>query len=160
MISSKFSHLRLGAFGALVAAAALLSACGDDPVSPTAQTNPWPAEKKIHLISPVPGTVVKVGDVVHVKWETRTIDDVDAADIELSPDNGKTWGFYLDQHAITPADANWGDFAWTVTDSVTGGSKSANLVGNDKVLLRVLRYSTSDDALIHAMPGPMTVQAK
>jgi hypothetical protein len=166
MISSKLFNPRNAVLASLLAASALLVACGDDATGP-GESNAWPSDKKVHIISPVGGATVHVGDVVDIRWEVSTPKGetdtrVDAADVELSPDNGKNWGYYLNTTgSIRPTDPNWEDFKWTVPASVSkGGGADIPLAGNSQVLVRVLQYSTADDSLTYALPKPLTVLAK
>jgi hypothetical protein len=111
----------------------------------------------VFLTSPAGGETYHVGDTVAVNWVIRHPGDIDALDVELSPDNGANWGFYLNSGSITAYDSDWGHFKWVVTDSVSGGSRTAVLAGNSQVRIRVVRYSSSDSNLFSEIRSPISI---
>lgn len=99
----------------------------------------------IRLTNPLGGESFKVGDTLPITWTIKDDpgDPIDAVDVFLSPDSGKTWGF-LRASSIPPESVLWERFPWVVMDSIYILGKKTNLVGNPGVCIRVEQYSTSD----------------
>jgi hypothetical protein len=128
-----------------------LSGC-DESTSPPASTG------LITLTAPKGGQSFKVGSVMHVTWTVKADPEApDAVDVKVSVDEGKTWGF-LRSGSIPDDSEIWGDFPWTVVDSVTIGGKKEGLIGK-AVLVRVMQYSVSDPKKISTIAAPISITA-
>jgi len=99
----------------------------------------------IRLTYPLGGESFKVGDTLPITWITKSNspDPVDAVDVMISPDSGKTWA-YLRSSSIPPDSPDWGRFPWIVADSISMLGKKTNIVGNPGVCVRVEQYSSPD----------------
>src|SRR6188768_4037791 len=74
-------------------AAFAFTAC-EDPASSTPCTSPSDPAALITVTAPACGSSFKVGDSIRVKWTVKDDPEApDAADVQLSADSGKTWGF-------------------------------------------------------------------
>lgn len=139
---SRASALSLGL------AAALSAGCSKDD-SPTGPAT----TALITITSPKPGAVLHVGDSLRVTWSVKSDPSrvVDAVGVSLSPDDGKTWGA-MHSNSIGPAAANWGKFAWLITDSlyIATQNKKFALKGNKTCKVKVAQYSTQDPDMIVA----------
>ncbi len=116
-----------------------ISGCNSSATGPTG-----PADtSEILLVFPKGGESFKIGSTLIVKWteQGQGKTDVNAVDIQLSPDDGKTW-INLNQRSITPVDAQWENFSWLIPDTVnylrTGKFALAN---NAKCRIKVDEYT-------------------
>ncbi|HLP42884.1 MAG TPA: hypothetical protein VK465_15350, partial [Fibrobacteria bacterium] len=84
--------------------------CGEETTSPPVDPN-----AQIVLLSPSGGERLQVGGTVHIRWKLqgKGLEEVNAVNIEVSPDSGKLWIGLLNR-SIGLNDSAWGDFAWTV----------------------------------------------
>jgi hypothetical protein len=139
---------------ALVASSAivLLGGC----TSPT-QTPVDTSE--IVLLTPEGGETFHVGDTLKVTWKLQGngSKDIIAVDIELSPDNGKTWGLFLSVNAIYPDNAQWENFLWKIPGTFNFLGTMITLANNSQCLLRVEQYSTLNPNLISTTKTPFTI---
>jgi hypothetical protein len=147
----------LGAVFALAAAGLNLAACDDsgsttEPVDPNAE---------IVIRNPRGGETFTVGQTVHVKWTTqgKGVTEVNAVNIEVTPDSGKTWITLL-QKSVSLEDDQWGDYPWTIPDSLLRLGTSYALAGNKGLRIKISQYSTADTNKIVAMKKPFAVAAK
>jgi len=113
----------------------------------------------ITISSPAAGSAWNVGDSLAVKWTVKQdpIKVVDAADILLSPDGGKSWTF-LNSASIPPESAKFGNYKWLITDSlnVISLGYKVSLKGVKNCRIKVEEYSTKDPDLI-ATTGDFTI---
>jgi hypothetical protein len=149
--------LAIGAAFLMACAGLNLSGCDDsgsaaDPGDPNAE---------IVIQNPTGGETFTVGQTVHIKWATQGqgATEVNAVNIEVTPDSGKSWATLL-QKSVSVDDAQWGDFPWTIPDSVTRLGKSYALAGNNGLRIKISQYSTADTNKIVAMKKPFSVKAK
>ena len=131
-----------------------LSGC----TSPTASTATDNSE--IVLLSPKGGETFHVGDSLKVTWKVQGLGltNITAVDVELSPDNGKTWGIYLNSFSsISPNSPQWENFSWKITNTFDKGGTIINLANDSQCLLRVEQYSTSDPNQISVTKTQFTI---
>jgi hypothetical protein len=135
-----FSFAGLALAGTLAALA--LGACNKSSTEPLPDADKW-----IALSQPLGGETYKVGQSLNVKWTLKENPNgpIDAVDVLISPDSGKTWVFLNANGSIHPTSAAWENFSWKVTDSlyVPTLDDSIALV-NTHCLVRVEEYSTAD----------------
>lgn len=158
MLSSCHEDHRKPAFGALLLSGALLlgaslAACSGDEAAGPADTG------KVSLVSPKGGETYAVGDTLWVRWTVKDDPDpVDAVDVMLSPDDGKSWGF-LRSGSIGTASPSWGKFGWAIKDTIQIGAVKHALAGNASVRIRVMQYSTDDPEKIATTASAITIKA-
>ncbi len=109
---------------------------------------PWPVvdpDAEIAIQSPLAGDRYAVGEALHVKWKTlgKGVDEVNAVNIEVSPDSGKSWFGLLDR-SIGLADPRWGNYAWTVPAEIQILGAAIPLAGRSQMRVRVMQYGTGD----------------
>jgi hypothetical protein len=143
--SRKNRTFPLAAFAVAVALAALAFAACTKSDSATAP--PPDAEKWIALSQPLGGEKYKVGESLKVKWTVKENPSgtIDAVDVLLSPDSGKTWVYLNSNGSIHPTSASWNNFSWKITDSlyVPTLDDSVALI-NTHCLIRVEDYATTE----------------
>jgi hypothetical protein len=112
--------------------------------------------REIVLRSPAGGETFHVGDTLKVTWKVQGqgLTDVTAVDIELSPDNGKTWGLYLDAGSLSPSTGN---FSWKIPATFNKGGTIFTLSNDSLCLVRVEQYSPSDTNLISTTRRTFTI---
>jgi hypothetical protein len=123
-------------------------------------TGPATADSsQIVLLSPKGGETFHVGDTLRVTWKVQGLGltDVTAADVELSPDNGKTWGLYLSVSSIFPGSAQWENFFWKIPSTFDFVGTTITLANDSQCLLRVEQYNTSDPNQISATKSQFTI---
>ncbi len=116
------------------------SGCQAAPVE--AATDP---EAEIVILSPRAGDRFEIGATLPVKWKTqgKGIDEVNAVNIDLSPDSGKTWVGLLDK-SIGLGDPKWGSFQWTIPADIQALGVHFDLADDSRIRIRIMQYSTSD----------------
>lgn len=99
----------------------------------------------LRLTYPLGGETFRVGDTARITWITKFDDNlpVEAVDVKISPDSGKTWANFR-ASSITTNDPGWRRFPWIVTDSITIRGQKLNIVGNPGVCIRVEEYTSMD----------------
>jgi hypothetical protein len=126
---------------AIAASALMMAACDKTEATGPAST------ARILFSSPKPASLWHVGDSLRVDWTIHDDpnDPFDGVEISLSPDGGVTWGA-LNKNAIGPAHANWGKFAWKITDSLYIQKQAGNVLlkGSKTCKVKVAQYSTQD----------------
>lgn len=134
----------------------LLTSCESSPTSPATDPN-----AEIVILAPVGGESFFVGDSLKVKWKTqgKGIEEVNAVNIELSPDSGKTWVGLLNR-SIGVDDARWGNFSWPIPGEITRLGVTYSLVGSAKIHIKVMQYSTADTNKIAITRKPFAIAAK
>jgi hypothetical protein len=131
--------------------AALLAGCNEASTSPQVDPNAL-----ITLTSPQAGKSFRVGQDMSIQWTTKAdaSDPVDNVDIQYSPTGSSPWGF-VRTNSIELGSANWGNYSWTVTDSILIGGVNVSTVSmNGRI--RVMQYSTADSTRI-SMSGPISI---
>ncbi|MDB5051049.1 MAG: hypothetical protein JWO30_4120 [Fibrobacteres bacterium] len=133
-------------FAALALAAALASfafaACNKSTTEPLPDADKW-----IALTKPLGGETYKVGESLNVKWTIKENPNgnVDAVDVLISPDSGKTWVFLNANGSIHPNTPSWENFSWKITDSLYVPTLDDSIaLSNTHCLVRVEQYSTAD----------------
>ena len=141
----------------LVLLGLLLANCGSD--SPTEA--PADPNAQIVITSPLPGDVFYTGDSLRIKWKLQGngLTDINSANIELSPDSGKTWIGLLNK-SIGLDDPRWGNYAWLIPTDITHLGKTVSLSNDNVVLLKVMQYSTSDSNKIAILKLPITIKSR
>jgi len=124
-------------------------------------TSPAPnsSEKQITLLYPRGGETFEAGKTIVIKWSTKGM-MVDAVDVEFSLDDGKQeWATLNTDGAIRPTDSDWGNFSWTVTDSLELPSSQGTikLANNSKCRIRVRQFQAKDSLQISTTPEVFTV---
>jgi hypothetical protein len=120
-------------------AAALLPIAGCDPANGPA----GPADtSEILLVYPKGGETLKVGSTLTVKWaeQGQGKTDVNAVDVMLSPDGGKSW-FPLMAHSIKPGAPEWEKFPWVIPDTFEYVGNKYPLANNAKCRIKVDQYT-------------------
>lgn len=114
---------------------------------------------EIVLLTPKGGETFHVGDSLKVTWKLQGngSKDIIAVDVELSPDNGKTWGLFLSVSAIYPDNAQWENFSWKIPGTFNFLGTPITLANNSQCLLRVEQYSTLNPNLISTTKTPFTI---
>jgi len=125
-------------------------------------TEPAPdPNAEIVITSPKGGERLLIGDTLRLKWivQGKGVDDVNAVNIELSPDSGKTWVGLINK-SVPVDDVRWGDFPWKILPSVRHLGVDYDLAGDSHVMLRVMQYSTPDPNKIAVTKKPFSIAAK
>ncbi len=126
----------------LLGGVALWTGCTD---SPTSDVDP---NALVSLTSPKAGQSFKVGQTMSVQWTTKADapDPVDNVDIQYSPTGAAPWGFCRTE-SIPQGTASWGNFMWTVPDSLLIGGVNVSTVSTNG-RIRVMQYSTANPLMI------------
>ena len=113
---------------------------------------------EIAILSPIPGESYQVGSELPIKWRAvgKGLDEVNAVNIELSPDSGKTWLGLLDK-SIGTGDPAWGVYPWPIPADIRIAGVARALSGNTKVRIRISQYSTSDPNKIVVSPKTFSI---
>jgi hypothetical protein len=131
----------LGLFLTLIAGGLSLSGCdSSDPAGPAGDPN-----AQIVILSPAGGEKLMVGETLHIKWKTqgKGLEEVNSVNIEITPDDGKTWLTLLNR-SIGTEDGGWGDYPWIVLGSMARTGTYFQLFDKTNLRLRISQYSTSD----------------
>lgn len=121
---------------------AILGGCSNPAEAPVDNS-------EIVLLTPKGGETFHVGDSLKVTWKLQGngSKDIIAVDVELSPDNGKTWG-PLTVSSIYPTDAQWANFSLKIPGTINFFGDTYTLTNNSQCLLHVMQYSTLNPNLI------------
>jgi hypothetical protein len=151
---SRSTSLFAAAIAVVFAATSTLISLGGGCAKPTAPDN-----SEIVLLTPKGGETFHVGDTLRVTWKVqgKGLTDITAVDIELSPDNGKTWGLYLSVSSIFPGTAQWENFSWKIPSTFDFVGTTINLANDSQCLLRVEQYNTSDPNQISVTKTAFTI---
>lgn len=135
-------------------AGAYLDACNSS-TAPVVEADP---NAEIVILAPTGGERITIGDTLRIKWKIqgKGIDEVNAVNIELSPDSGRTWVELLTK-SIGIDDPLWRNYPWPVLNQVVRLGVPFNLANNDKVLLKIMQYSTSDTNKIATTKKPFSI---
>jgi hypothetical protein len=109
-------------------------------------------EKIITITEPQGGEVYNTGDVITVKWTASHI--MDGVGVYLSPNNGRDWYLIVD-HTIYRDSPEWGNYQWTVSDTVIYKQQPVPLVSGD-YKLRVADYFR-DNLYKDILASPITI---
>ncbi len=94
------------------------------------------AQQPITVLSPNGGETYTVGDTMHIRWEAD--ETTPLVMLEMSVDDGETWyGVYTSGISVTSE--NWGDYLWTIPDSLSDAGGSVSIVST-RCLIRVRNY--------------------
>ncbi len=91
----------------------------------------------IHVTAPNGGERVHVGDTLAIRWEADSL--ITSCGIQISVDSGLTWKAVTRRKAVQRSDAEWGNYRWTIPDSLD----SAALI-SEKVMFSVYDYFGAD----------------
>jgi hypothetical protein len=118
-----------------------------------------PDNSEIVLLTPKGGETFHVGDTLKVTWKIQGLGltDINAVDVELSPDNGKTWGLFLNVSSIFPNTSQWENFSWKIPDTFDFVGTKISLANDSQCLLRVEQYSPSNPNQISVTRTPFTI---
>jgi len=106
------------------------------------------ADDPIKLVSDPGGAAYKPGDALRIRWNADT-DFVDNVKIFFSPDNGFAWFRITKKYSIRLEDTAWGDYEWTIDDSVYDHESDSWIsVLSDSCLIRVIDYDEKYDPAI------------
>jgi len=130
-----------------------LSGCSKSATGPSADSS------QIVLLTPKGGETFHVGDTLKVTWKVqgKGLTDIAAVDVELSPDNGKTWGLYLSVSSIFPGTAQWENFFWKIPSTFDFVGTTITFANDSQCLLRVEQYDTSDPNQISVTKSQFTI---
>ena len=121
----------------LVAAGAGFFGCASDDATGS------DGDALIVLTSPRGGGPYKVGQTLNIKWTTPKTDPnlpVEEIAIRFSADSGKLFRT-LNLSSITPASPDWGNFAWTIPDTLSFSGLKVPLAGKKNCKLTVETYN-------------------
>ncbi|HKP97175.1 MAG TPA: hypothetical protein VJ385_15605 [Fibrobacteria bacterium] len=146
----------MGVALSLAAAGTFLAACDSKSTEP--QTDP---NDEIVIQSPRGGEAFRVGDTLRVKWtlQGKGLTEVNAVNISLSPDSGKTWVGLL-KKSIGLDDSLWGNYPWAIPVAVTHLGTTYDLPASKGLFLQIMQYSTADTNKIAVTKKPFTVSAR
>lgn len=132
-----------------------LAGCNDSPTAPVTDPN-----AEIAILSPKGGERFAIGDSLRISWKVqgKGLYEIDAVNIEPSPDSGKTWVPLLNK-SIGVADPAWGKFAWKIESEIPVKGAPYVLSGDDQAFLRIMQYSTGDPNKIAKTAKPFTLAA-
>lgn len=139
----------------LLAVGAVVSGCDSEEAA-----NP-DSDALLVLTSPQGGETFTVGQTIQVKWETPKVDParpVDLMNVQFSWDNGQRWAS-LPEQAIPKGSTAWGNFSWTIPDSIRYGGLRIRVVDSTRCLLRVLDYNAVDSSQRATLPKTFTIRA-
>lgn len=111
----------------------------------------------ITLTSPKGGETFHVGDTMWVKWTVKDdpVAPIVSVDLQISADNGKTWGFA--KTGSVPVEApSFGNFPYVVQATTVGTPQFSLLSSN--CLFRVRSYTETNK--LSVSPGTFTILAK
>jgi hypothetical protein len=112
------------------------------------------------ILSPNGGEQYKIGDTMSILWECGDTTKISTVALEISVDNGKTWHL-MDSSAISPQDPRWGNYLWTVPDSVGINDDAVVPISeNCKIKIRDYQfhpYRDASDSLFAIGPGPTDI---
>ena len=158
-IGKKWKCKRIGAawiaLGVTLCGQSLIG-CGTSPAGPATDPN-----AQIAIQSPTGGERFFIGDSLRVKWKAqgKGLDEVNAVNIELSPDSGKTWVGMVTR-SIGVEDPHWGNFAWAIPAEVKHLGVTYTLMDDSKLLLRIMQYATTDPDKIAVTQKTFSITAK
>lgn len=151
-----FLPLKALAFSGLLLAGFGLSGC---PEEEEEASGPEPL---ITLLSPRGGESYKVGGTLPVKWKVKAnpadTEAIESVDMQMSVDNGATWGF-LQVSSVSDKSPAWGNFNWTIPESLLVSNVKVPLAGKTQCRLRVRDYGTKDTTKISTSPGTFAITA-
>jgi hypothetical protein len=105
----------------------------------------------VQVLSPAEGENYDIGEVMHIRWRTNeTI--VNDVQLEITIDGGITFFPVYPEASIDNSMSEWGDFAWTVPQTMSTEGQTVDLAGKTAVV-RVIEYSGSRQDL----SGPFTI---
>ena len=160
--SKKKRYYACASLAALALAGSLgIAACDSNSSSATAPD----ADKWIALTTPLGGETYKVGDSLRIKWTVKDnpAGNIEAVDVELSPDSGKTWGFLpwgpsKTTGSVKPTSPYWENFAWKITDTLYIASKDASIkLAGRQCLVRVKDYLSEAELNQSTTHTPITI---
>lgn len=132
-----------------------LAGCDSNSTAPVTDPN-----AEIAILYPVGGEHVFIGDILRIKWKAQGLglEEINAVNIELSPDSGKTWVGLLTK-SIGTSDTLWGEFPWTIPSEVKKLGVTYPLSDNANIFLKIMQYSTADKNKIVVTKKPFTISA-
>ncbi|HKP94754.1 MAG TPA: hypothetical protein VJ385_03255 [Fibrobacteria bacterium] len=106
------------------------------------------------VTKPVGKERYRVGDTLRVRWETDGT--INSVGIQFSPDGGRKWIPVTRRSSVNLGQADWGDYAWVIPDSLDGSS-----LVSDSCVISVYDYFGGDrdrnDAVFSILPAaPIT----
>ncbi len=149
--------LKTGLVLALIGAAGqILTGCEEE----STLAPPADPDAEIVLLAPQGGEKVAAGSVLSIRWKLqgKGLDEVNAVNIEVSPDSGKIWSGLLTK-SIPVGSADWGDYSWKIPETLTKLGVIYDLKGNSRMLVRVTQYSTADKNKIATLKKTFTITA-
>jgi len=93
----------------------------------------------IAVTYPNGGESLRVGETVTIRW-TADLGLIPDALIQVSPDDGENWCIINETQAVLPSQGNWGNYQWTIPDSMQSDAGKISLAST-KCLVRVQTYS-------------------
>jgi len=141
----------------MLLAGAGFSGCQDDETTGTGPDS----DALLVLTSPRGGGPYKVGQTLQIKWTTPKTDPnvpVEEIAVRFSADSGKLFRT-LNLSSITPTSPDWGNFAWTIPDTLSFSGLKVPLAGKTNCKLTVETYNVSDprqktDTVTFAITAP------
>lgn len=107
------------------------------------------AMRPIAIVSPVGGATFAVGEQLTILW--TAVPNVPGVIIEISPNLGQDW-FRITPNSIARADANWGQFVWTIVPNMVSTDASLVSMVSQEVVLRIADYFDGSVQDILAQP--------
>lgn len=95
---------------------------------------------------------------MRVKWKLlgKGFGEINSVTLHISPFKGSGWANML-QRSISLEDEEWGDFSWTIPDSVMIAGKAYSLANRAEVHVKVMQYSTADTNKIAITRNPFSI---
>lgn len=128
---------------------------GCDKSEPTEPVDP---DAQLAILEPTGGETYHVGDSLTVRWKAqgKGLEEINAVNIELSPDSGKIW-VDLKGKSISIQDPSWGAFRWKIPTRITRLGTEYALAGRAGLLLRIKQYQTADKNQIAVTRKTITI---
>jgi hypothetical protein len=98
----------------------------------------------ITVIAPDGGEKYMIGDTMHIRWIADSL-QINNVDVFVSFNDGLDWNPVNVVSSIRRTDPEWGNYAWTIPDSLHLLDNNVSVV-SDRCLVRVSKYAYVDVA--------------
>lgn len=111
----------------------------------------------VTVTAPNGGETITVGSPLHVQWEADPSQVTDVT-ISLTVDEGESWVVLNPEHSISRTDPEWGDYVWTVPETILAGNSDLSTVSST-CRVRVAKYEATDGQFIDMSDGTFTIES-